>query len=137
MPQSFQLSNGRECEDGVMLLATVTGTNDRNVIDMVETIQEVLYDDIGAGGHFRIAPANMDDLTQDVVYGSAEAKLQDPRKENGNNTIDMVFLITKNDPDVTLEEEIEFFNGCIQVFNPESEDFNPDLDIQIVPKQFA
>lgn len=136
MPQAFQLSNGRKYEDGVILLATVTDTNDGSAVDMVRTIQDVLYDDIGAGGHFRIAPANMDDLTLDVVYGSADTKLQGLRKENGNNAIDMVFLITNEDPDVTLEEEVQFFNECIQVFNPESKDFDPDLDIQIVPKQF-
>lgn len=78
--------------------------------------QEILYDEIGASGHFRMAPEAESNLTEDFVIGygeGAKVRAYHPRQ---SNEFYAAFFIEETDPDVPLSEELTIFPSELRQF---------------------
>jgi len=102
--------------NSIIIMLRFSATSAFTVEQFCDDAQERLYDDIGASGHFRMAPRVESNLTEEFVVGygkDAKAKGYYPRKAN---EFYCAFFIEETDPDVTLSEELNMFPLELQRF---------------------
>lgn len=85
--------------------------------DLVSQLQTELYDDIGTSGHFRIAPYNQEDLTEQfILHLNINDVTTDLFFLGENDEVYIAFFIEAYDADVTIEEELGIFTEEMNLF---------------------
>lgn len=89
----------------IIYVMRFTFKSDISVNDFCDKAQDILYDDMGSSGHFRVAPKNKADLNRDFVVGcNAGAQIKDYYQQNNNELI-VAFCISE-DSEFTMNEEL-------------------------------
>ena len=70
-----------------------------------ESIQDVLYDDIGSVGHFRLAPSTREDLNENYIL-LAKSRQPDPFIKHRDDELYVSFFVQENCEDTPLSEEL-------------------------------
>lgn len=72
--------------------------------DFCEQAQDILYDDIGSSGHFRIAPIHRKDLNENFILGGRSENPPEFMPRN-NHELFVAFIVRGDDPDNPLSKE--------------------------------
>jgi hypothetical protein len=91
-------------------------TNPIEVSRFCDLAQEILYDEQGSSGYFRMAPKEQNHLNEDFIeFAGKKADYKDFYDREDNEII-AAFLIRETDPDVPLNEELTIFPEELAVF---------------------
>jgi hypothetical protein len=112
------ISNCKQsCSPQVVFLAKFEGENiSSNSDKFVGLLQEELYDNIGASGNFRIAPAAKKDLNPSFIVFDNPYHEHVDLYQSKENEIVIAFLVTADDPDISPAKEIDFFSSSLSEF---------------------
>jgi hypothetical protein len=83
------------------------------VADFCDHAQDVLYNQLGMSGYFRIAPKEAFNLSDKYILGSAKNIETFPRR---GNELFVVFLIEETDADISLSKELDLFPAELKGF---------------------
>ena len=100
---------------GIFILKFVS-QNHIKTNEFCDEAQNILYDDLGSTGHFRIAPAYRPDLTPDFIEGVGLAGKNNSFLTRENNELIVAFIIRETDPDLPISQEFEIFPKEINQF---------------------
>lgn len=73
---------------------------------IVTDLQEILYDDLGSSGHFRIAPKHRQDLTAQWVAGGYPNQRPFQFMESEGNAIHIAFVVRGDDSEYPVAKEL-------------------------------
>jgi hypothetical protein len=90
----------------VFIMLRFSADKNFTVADFCDHAQDVLYNQLGMSGHFRVAPKEAFNLSDKYILGSAKNIETFPRK---GNELFVTFLIEETDPDIPLSKELEIF----------------------------
>jgi hypothetical protein len=82
---------------------------------LIEELQDILFDEIGSSGHFRLLPAQKDMLTPNFVMGATPTGGKVDFLPFSDNEIRIAFL-KSNGEGLPLTDEIEIFNQELSEF---------------------
>lgn len=103
-------------ERSIIIMLRFSSPSSFTIEQFCDDAQDILYDRIGATGHFRAAPKEESNLTEDFIVGYGEgAKLKAyyPRQDN---EFFAAFYIEEIDADVPLSEELTIFPAELRQF---------------------
>ena len=109
-------AKGQVGKNLLMFALRFSSEKEISVDDFCEKAQSIFYDDIGATGHFRIAPKLRKDITPDFIeIAGAGARIKD-YYERQDNEIVATFIIRQTDSEVTIAEEVDIFPQEMEQF---------------------
>lgn len=79
-------------------------------------LQEILYDDLGSTGHFRIAPKYRDDLNPRWISGGYSDQRPLKFMDSESKAIHIAFVVHNDAYESTLSEELAIIAGEIAEF---------------------
>jgi|DeeseametaMP0747_FD_contig_101_155758_length_1861_multi_2_in_0_out_0_2 hypothetical protein len=107
---------GLVVDEGLIFILKFTSANRIEATEFCDQAQDILYDEIGSTGHFRIAPAKRSDLHENFIL-LARSKHQDPEfMTRSENEIFVAFIVRENSPDTPLSEELSIIPEELEDF---------------------
>jgi hypothetical protein len=107
-------------EKSLLYVLKSTSTKPIFVNEFVDQAQTILFDDIGSVGHFRLAPARREDLTENFVLGSHSHRKQIEFMPRGNNELHVAFFVREDLPETPLSKELEIIPQELKCFCQET-----------------
>tara|TARA_B100002003_G_scaffold229811_1_gene239450 strand:- start:88 stop:489 length:402 start_codon:yes stop_codon:yes gene_type:complete len=109
--EKCKISNNK----GIIMLRFSASRN-FSVEQFCNDAQEVLYDKIGATGHFRMAPLDPTELTEQFIVGYGAGAKHKGFHPRNDNEVFAAFHIEETDPDVPLEDELSILPTELKEF---------------------
>jgi hypothetical protein len=80
----------------IIYVMRFTFKNEISESDFINKAQDILYDEIGSSGHFRMAPKNKADLNHDFVVGCGKGARVNEYYQPNNNELVVSFCVSEN-----------------------------------------
>ena len=130
MPHLIDINKSKQdSKEQVIFVLGFSFTSAIETAKFCDEFQEVMYDEQGSTGHFRMAPKYAENLNADFIeFAGKQAHIDDYYDRNPNEII-AAFIIRETDPDVSLNEELGIFPKELSVFLERTGSTVSQLDI--------
>lgn len=118
-----------KANDNVIFVLRFSFVNQIEVAKFCELAQDILYDEQGSTGHFRMAPKELQHLNEDFVEFAGKEAHYNEYYDKDSNEIIAAFIMRETDPDAPLDEELEIFPKELAVFCERTNSTVEQLDI--------
>ena len=118
-----------KANDSVIFILRFGFVNQIKVAKFCDLAQEIMYDEQGSTGNFRMAPKERQHLNEDFIEFAGEEAHYKEYYDKDSNEIIAAFIMRETDPDVPLDDELEIFSKELAVFCERTNSTVEQLDI--------